>query len=473
MDRLLLPTHGSGLRKLLLAHAMGGSGVVEKTVTGPIVTVTDALAKPAKSLVVNFSPVQAAGTPAPDNVLPITGWTGVTVTHGGENLLDKTTVLQGQRLTTQGENYGEYGYYASDYINVEEGKSYCKNSPEADAYHRWCTYDASKVFVRAVSDSNTITIASGEKYVRMCGRANELSSANVISGTTYPVDWGTEVNKTIYSDGSLISENGMSATGYISVTPGEVFKYTFTSSEAGRSRKIYGYDSSKSPVSTLAGVGWVNVGTTHTLTATIPSGVSYIRISFVTNDTDISIVESNSGAAYVIARQEIGTVYGGYVDLVSGELVVEWYKGTITNVMNVWNETLPNTVGGYSLIVADYGFPANKPSENSKAICDCLKMGVGGFDSDNVGISIGGNPQYIAIRLPYSLLDGVTVQSTAIEKRTAMNLYLAENPVTLVYVMGTPVTYQLDPQTVAMLSGTNNVWSNANGDVSLTYLAKK
>lgn len=51
---------------------------VLKTVSGPIVTVSDALARNAKSLIVNFAPVQAAGTPAPDNVLPISGWTGVT-----------------------------------------------------------------------------------------------------------------------------------------------------------------------------------------------------------------------------------------------------------------------------------------------------------------------------------------------------------------------------------------------------------
>ena len=48
----------------------------ENTVSGSIVHIEDALAKPLKSIVVNIDPVQSGtGDPSPDNIRPITGWT--------------------------------------------------------------------------------------------------------------------------------------------------------------------------------------------------------------------------------------------------------------------------------------------------------------------------------------------------------------------------------------------------------------
>ena len=39
-----------------------------------------------KECKIHFSPVQASGTPAPDNVLPINGWSGITVNRAGVNV---------------------------------------------------------------------------------------------------------------------------------------------------------------------------------------------------------------------------------------------------------------------------------------------------------------------------------------------------------------------------------------------------
>ena len=45
-----------------------------------------------RSCKVYFSPKQeGSGTPSPDNVRPITGWTGVEVNHCGKNFLNKET----------------------------------------------------------------------------------------------------------------------------------------------------------------------------------------------------------------------------------------------------------------------------------------------------------------------------------------------------------------------------------------------
>lgn len=62
----------------LMAKGKGGGGY--KTASGPIVSISDALAAPLRSLVANIEPVQSgSGDPSPDNVRPISGWSEVNV----------------------------------------------------------------------------------------------------------------------------------------------------------------------------------------------------------------------------------------------------------------------------------------------------------------------------------------------------------------------------------------------------------
>ena len=53
-----------------------------KTVSGNPISVSDALARPAESLVIEILPQQSgSGDPSPDNVRPISGFTGVNIYH--------------------------------------------------------------------------------------------------------------------------------------------------------------------------------------------------------------------------------------------------------------------------------------------------------------------------------------------------------------------------------------------------------
>ena len=78
------------VRKLLTLHALSGETLVEATATpgNPCTFETD-VAKALKQCKVNFTPVQSgSGDPSPDNVRPISGWSGLNVTHCGQNLLN-------------------------------------------------------------------------------------------------------------------------------------------------------------------------------------------------------------------------------------------------------------------------------------------------------------------------------------------------------------------------------------------------
>lgn len=67
------------LEGLLAEWVEKGSGIW-KTVTGTLIHLTDALASPMQKCEVTLEPIQAgSGDPSPDNVRPITGWTGCEV----------------------------------------------------------------------------------------------------------------------------------------------------------------------------------------------------------------------------------------------------------------------------------------------------------------------------------------------------------------------------------------------------------
>lgn len=88
MFNMLFPKHWSTLKKLIWLKAAALSSAVQKTVTAAIVHITDALAGPAQNVTIAIDPVQAGtGDPSPDNVRPITGWTGCNIyddpAHGG------------------------------------------------------------------------------------------------------------------------------------------------------------------------------------------------------------------------------------------------------------------------------------------------------------------------------------------------------------------------------------------------------
>lgn len=107
MRELLIPYGSSGLRRLIMAHALTGQKLVEQTATGNPATFMATAAKPLIQCQAAFSPVQSgSGDPSPENVRPITGWTGVNVYHSGENTSDPTTYPV--TWTSAGTVYGGY-----------------------------------------------------------------------------------------------------------------------------------------------------------------------------------------------------------------------------------------------------------------------------------------------------------------------------------------------------------------------------
>lgn len=98
------------------------------TVTGTIVSFNTVRAAYLNSVVCQINPVQSgSGDPAPDNVRPISGWTGVKLTRSGTNMISFATAgeteLNGVTFTSNGDGTykikGTASAYTTFVVNVE------------------------------------------------------------------------------------------------------------------------------------------------------------------------------------------------------------------------------------------------------------------------------------------------------------------------------------------------------------------
>lgn len=147
---------------------------------------------------------------------------------------------------------------------------------------------------------------------------------------------------------------------------------------------------------------------------------------------------------------EAGTLYGGYVDLITGELVQTHYsmyinRNTITTMaLDKTNETYTQAY----FINSTNNIPKFKSYTGLSNRFKCLKNStavVNGF------INFGGNSYFM---LPSSEL--------ATKDVAGMLDWFDTNPTFYVAELYTPITHQLSPTQLSTLIGRNNIWSNAD-----------
>ena len=180
------------------------------------------------------------------------------------------------------------------------------------------------------------------------------------------------------------------------------------------------------------------------------------------NAGETTCVSAVNGDPYNHYTTTLGrTVYGGTLDVVSGELVV-------THGMYVMNGTESYTLTSTGL----FRF-APTPT-----------MASGRWYTDDGAIS----DTYRKVELTSNVADGeivfgsgnnfIYVRDSRATTVAEFQALLANNNATITYPLATPQTYQLDPQTISLLHGNNNVWSDGsvvmvyNADVGL-YIDKK
>ena len=202
-------------------------------------------------------------------------------------------------------------------------------------------------------------------------------------------------------------------------------------------------------------------GTNNYYTTTVPVGTYYaiccfsaISSNIESTFTNIQLEQASSPSAYV---PYTNTVYGGTIDVVSGELVVDRAEidlGDIDWISQTWGfisgyAGIPNmlTYGSYFHAINWLCSEYKVGTTNSTPQSDC-----------EVAMTI--NQARIRVRDDRYTGD------------TPANFKEAVKGVKLVYELAQPLTYQLTPTQIQTLLGDNTVWADA-GSVSLTYAARR
>jgi hypothetical protein len=142
------------------------------------------------------------------------------------------------------------------------------------------------------------------------------------------------------------------------------------------------------------------------------------------------------------------TVYGGTLDVTSGELVVDralLYMDGSFNVANVAYD--PRSQLYYTIVKDNLGAPENNPLPQSDKFNPYAVVAIG-----NCYITSYGN--YLIVILPDQSADTVA----------KVTQWFADNPSQFVYKLAEPITYHLAPTQIRTLVGNNNIWADT-GDI--------
>lgn len=438
--------------------------------TGEIATITDGTALLMPSLKVGIEPVQDLhGYDHP--------WAG----GAGKNLFDKAqTFIKDKYIDVNGDIQNTtYGWEISDYIPLKNNTNYYisgNNVTGASAYN--ALYDSDKNLVRTFgylsgNHNGAFTTDVNEFYIRICTQDSVINNVQVEEGSTAtsyepysnicPISGWTAANVTrtgknlckMFADGYVPSINGGilvpasdSRSDFIPIVPNT--RYTFSANVSSLTMYTFYYDKDKNFLSYQNGSGIISYDSpANSAFAMLRAGVPQVsNFDFQFEKGVRTTYEPYNGTTYNIQFTDGDnplTVYGGTLDVTTGELVVDrvmvdlgtlnysYYSGNlftalITNLKPVPNSRLCNAL--CSIYVAEQG--------NRYASID--GSFVAGFN----------NAPTLAIH------DSRFTDAT--DFKTAMN------GVQLVYELATPLTYHLTPTQVRTLVGNNNIRADT-GDI--------
>ena len=239
--------------------------IITETVTGAIANFPDGADNiPVADLVVNIEPKQSgSGDPAPDNIRPITGWTGCNVTKAGKNLLETSLSKQIYKNGTPTITYGNGSvtihaqtvsafYVLLSIMEIKEqhiGMQFTMSTYplETLSFLRFVTANADGSSRVEKQYSYTATITSADVGKILCIRLYNSTGADKAftniqvevgsTATTYEpytstslaIDWTTEAG-TVYGGSLDVTTGVLTVTdGYIASYAGETLPATWIS----------------------------------------------------------------------------------------------------------------------------------------------------------------------------------------------------------------------------------------------------
>lgn len=377
-----------------------------------LITVTDGVEAPIDSLKIHFEPVQeGSGDPSPENVRAISGWSGVEATRTGKNLLN----INRTNL-------------------VESNTSSNTTLREFTESQIWVGLSYNNYFIRARIDTY---INNGEQITVACN--------STAYGVAFPCRCRPNTKYTI-----SCKENSkcILCTGFYE--------------NNGRYISCASRHASSITITTPDKCEWLTV---CLCPEAADNNVTYSNLQFELNLTATDY-EPYTGQTYPITfPSEAGTVYGGYVDVAKGELIIDRAITTIGACTWSLNKTYTYT----QLFVSESlkaTIDKSDPVVSTAMGLECSKFKPIGRnyqyvhsndqDSTNtIAITIAGNV-YIASNGTSTYVDGDAFKNTLADTQ-------------IIYPLATPLAYSLTPTQLSTIKGLNNIYSDANGAIEMSY----
>lgn len=522
--KLATPIHHS-LNPAQLAFAMDELGVQKssmlesrrrimlnsphlETVTGSTAFFKTDLKAPIKDCKIYFSPVQeGSGDPSSTNVRPIKGWSGVNAAKNGINLWDEEWELGS--LNSNGQNVSSSENIRSkNYIAVPRNKTIRCVFPETGINNarnelKICSYNKDKQYIGYLWRISGDGYAIGENvcYIRFSTyKAYGTTYNNDISlnypatdtdyhsyaGTTFPIEFpavgsnlfGGEAIVKKFSEKSIVPDTqtqtltytgsqansvGLLYNGFTSGQYTIILHYTSNSNSPNGNMKLYYTDGSYLLLSDQASTD--SNGDVHRFITDANKQVAHLDAEWVSGTAvlyfnDCGIFKGNVPLSSFEPYDN--TIYGGYLDLVNGELVATWQKFTFDGK----NPSNPSAVGSFN-------YASNQWSvEFDGYISDTVVPNILSNKFTPVTRSIfapGTNIKDGDYWMTFVRTDALYFHSKDFVNCTKTEIIEFMNDVYFVVKLKNPIHYQLTPETIKTLKGTNNIFSDTNGNIELKY----
>lgn len=440
-------------------------GRITATASGGVATIRSPIHAPIRSLKAYFSPVQSgSGDPSPSNVRPITGRNGID-TFISNNAYP---FYQGGIADANGVDNSAASRIKTDYIPYNKETSLLLNVYGAESSLRLrsvACYRNDKTFINAIMlDSKTppyqwnVSVNTSTAYFRIvCFMEDKTSDISpngkcltIDNYQTIPVSFPAvgknllnpaERNDTFTNNIFYHRENYLSLkAGTYTLSTNITCSLYIQQTVDGTSNNLFIKYNSSSITFTLE-------NDTNNLTVNLYVGTG------IDHTATVQLEEGSTVTAY---EPYTNTVYGGYVDLITGE-VWATYGHVIDNgsVADNWSGDNPSS-SIKRWIVAKHKF-SDRPKNGST---NSLKVNYMKSSSTTAGWNafIGSTGNFLCY-----------VDETTTPDKAAWLAYLAENPLEIVYELETPILVAtLTPTELSTLIGTTNIWCNA-GNVEVEY----
>ena len=470
-------------------------GRLTHTVSGDIASFRTPSRVPIESLKFHFLPKQAAGTPTPENPIPIEGWTGMNGIQEGKNLIDISALTGTDKVWWKGSVVNGYpNHCVTPKIPVKPGASYRLNRNSAQQSYV-CYFDKNGDYVdqkiwddytpsRVIPDNvYFVGITIGTAYLNDPKPQFELGTkatdhADYIEPRSMPVVFPisgknlfdkSDATKIItglnIEKGSLsyyhFSYSSKSTVIYIPCIPG--MTYTVSKIATARSAVCY-LKNGDTPIGGGEVYGYLNFNDLTSKTITVGNDATGLVV-YITNltydDTPLQTIldslqiEYGDTATSYEPYSSDNTFYGGYIDPVAGEIVAEYAKIVVDGTVPFTYSARGSNMSRFSCALTNLG-PAARG--NVFQLYSYLKTGNTEAWSGWIAWSSSISSYNLQIFTP-----------TSINTPEDFSDYLEENPLEVAYMMNTPIHIPIAPQDLKAFLDHNNFWSDANDITEVTY----